>query len=182
MAEPESGEILWYVVHTYSGYEQKAKLALEQRMNAAGMAHLLEEVLIPSEPVEERVKGEKKITSRKFYPGYILVKMVLSDETWHIVKSTPKITGFVGSSRNPPSVPPEEVNRIIRKIDEGTIRPKPKVEFEKGESIRVTDGPFASFTGIVEEVKPDKGKLRVLVSIFGRATPVELEFFQVEKA
>ncbi len=172
----------WYVVHTYSGYEQKAKLALEQNMKIAGKAEMLEEVLIPSEPVEERVKGQKRITNRKFYPGYILVKMVLNDDTWHVVKDTPRITGFVGSSRNPPCIPEDEVARITRKIDEGTIRPKPKVEFEKGETVRVSDGPFATFTGIVEEVKPDKGKLRVLVSIFGRATPVELEFFQVEKA
>ncbi len=171
----------WYVVHTYSGYEQKAKLALEQAMKASGRQEMLEEVLIPSEPVEERVKGQKRITNRKFYPGYILGKMVLNDDTWHVVKDTPRITGFVGSSRNPPSVPEDEVARITQKIDEGTIRPKPKVEFEKGETIRVSDGPFATFTGIVEEVKPDKGKLRVLVSIFGRATPVELEFFQVEK-
>lgn len=172
---------LWYVVHTYSGYEQKAKLALEQRMKAAGKEDMLEEVLIPSEPVEERVKGQKRITNRKFYPGYILVKMELNDDTWHIVKSTPRVTGFVGSSQSPPSVPEDEVFRITQKISEGTIRPKPKVEFEKGESVRVTEGPFASFAGIVEGVKPEKGKLRVLVSIFGRATPVELEFFQVEK-
>lgn len=173
---------LWYVVHTYSGYEQKAKQALEQRMKAAGKEDLLEEVLIPAESVEERVKGEKKITSRKFYPGYVLVKMELNDETWHIVKDTPRITGFVGSTRTPPSVPEIEVDRINRKINEGTMRPKPKVEFEKGESVRVAEGPFAGFTGMVEDVKPEKGKLRVLVSIFGRATPVELEFFQVEKA
>ena len=174
--------MLWYVVHTYSGYEQKAKLALEQRMKSAGKEQMLKEVLIPSEPVEERVKGQKRITNRKFFPGYILVKMELNDDTWHIVKNTSRITGFVGSSTNPPSVPEEEVARITQKISEGTIRPKPKVEYEKGESVRVSEGPFAGFTGIVEEVKPEKGKLRVLVSIFGRATPVELEFFQVEKA
>jgi len=173
---------LWYVVHTYSGYEQKAKLALEQRMKASGKEDMLEEVMIPSEPVEERVKGQKRITSRKFFPGYILVKLELNDETWHIVKNTPRITGFVGSSRNPPCVREEEVARITKKIKEGTIRPKPKVEFEKGESVRVSEGPFAGFTGIVDEVRPDKGKLKVLVSIFGRATPVELEFFQVGKA
>ena len=177
----DQDEMKWYVVHTYSGYEQKAKLALEQRMKSMGRDRFLGEVLIPSEPVEERVKGQKRITTRKFYPGYILVKMVLNDDTWHIVKNTPKITGFVGSTRNPPSVPEEEVARITQKITEGTIRPKPKVEFEKGEPVRVIEGPFASFTGMVEEVNPDKGKLRVLVSIFGRATPVELEFFQVEK-
>lgn len=175
-------EMRWYVVHTYSGYEQKAKLALEQRMKSAGKEKMLEEVLIPSEPVEERVKGQKRITNRKFFPGYILVKMELNDDTWHIVKNTSRITGFVGNSRNPPSVPEEEVARITQKINEGTIRPKPKVEYEKGESVQVVEGPFAGFAGIVEEVKPDKGKLRVLVSIFGRATPVELEFFQVGKA
>ena len=174
--------MLWYVVHTYSGYENKARKALEDRMRAFGYGDLLEKILIPQESVVEMVKGQKRTTSRKFFPGYILVKMVLNDETWHIVKNTPKITGFVGGSKNPPTVPEEEVDRITSQISEGTLRPKPKIEFEKGENVRVTTGPFAGFAGLVDEVKPEKGKLKVMVSIFGRVTPVELEFFQVEKS
>jgi transcription termination/antitermination protein NusG len=172
----------WYVVHTYSGYEQKARQALEERMKARGLSEFLEEILIPSEQVVEIVKGNKRTTNRKFFPGYLLVKMELNDQTYHIVKSTPKITGFVGGQKNPPAVPENEVLRITQQIDAGTMRPVPKVEFEKGESVRITEGPFANFTGLVDEVKPEKGKLRVMVSIFGRSTPVELEFLQVEKA
>ncbi len=172
----------WYVVHTYSGYELKAKAALEERIRALGKDSMFSEVLVPSESVVEMKKGVKKTTSRQFFPGYILVKMDLNDETWHLIKGTPKITGFVGSGKNPPPVPEEEVLRITRQIDEGTLKPKPKVEFEKGESVRVVEGPFATFAGIVEEVSPDKGKLKVLVSIFGRSTPIELDFMQVEKA
>ena len=171
----------WYVVHTYSGYEAKVKKALEDRMRTLGKEEYLEEILIPIENVVEMVKGQKRTSSRKFFPGYILVKMHLDDEIWHIVRNTPKITGFVGGSLNPPTVPEEEVARITHQISEGTLRPKPKVEFEKGESVRVTSGPFVTFSGLVEDVRPEKGKLRVMVSIFGRITPVELEFFQVEK-
>jgi len=171
----------WYVVHTYSGFEQKAKLALEERVRALGKEGLFTEVLVPSENVVEMKKGVKKTTSRKFFPGYILVKMELNDDTWHLIKNTPKITGFVGNSTHPPVVPEAEVMRITQQIDEGTLRPKPKVSFEKGESVRVVDGPFATFNGLVEEVNPEKGKLKVLVSIFGRSTPIELDFMQVEK-
>lgn len=177
-----AGETLrWYVVHTYSGYEQKAKLALKERIRQQRMEAQFAEVLIPSENVIELVRGEKKTTSRKFFPGYMLVKMVLNENTWHLVKSTPKITGFVGNAVNPPAVPEEEVLRITNQMTEGTLKPRPKVQFEEGESVRVIDGPFVNFNGVVEEVKPDKGKLRVLVSIFGRSTPVELDFVQVEK-
>ncbi|NLH47710.1 MAG: transcription termination/antitermination factor NusG [Myxococcales bacterium] len=172
----------WYVVHTYSGYEAKAKQAIEERMKAHGLGENLEEILIPSEQVVEMVKGSKRTTTRKFFPGYLLVKMEMNERTYHVVKSTPKVTGFVGGAKNPPPVPEEEVRRITRQISEGSLRPVPKVEFEKGETVRITEGPFANFTGLVDEVKPDKGKLRVMVSIFGRTTPVELEFFQVEKA
>ncbi|MFO1464696.1 MAG: transcription termination/antitermination protein NusG [bacterium] len=171
----------WYVVHTYSGFEQKAKLALEERVRALGKEGFVSEVLVPSESVVEMKKGVKKTTSRKFFPGYILVKMELNEDTWHLIKNTPKITGFVGNNTNPPIVPEEEVRRITQQIDEGTLRPKPKVSFEKGESVRVIDGPFATFNGMVEEVNPEKGKLKVLVSIFGRSTPIELDFMQVEK-
>lgn len=176
-----SQELLWYVVHTYSGFEQKAKLALQERIRQNKMESSFGEILIPSENVIELVRGEKKTTSRKFFPGYMLVKMKLNDNTWHLVKNTSKITGFVGNATRPPAVPEEEVLRITNQMEQGTLKPRPKVEFEEGESVRVIDGPFVNFNGVVEEVKPDKGKLRVLVSIFGRSTPVELDFVQVEK-
>ena len=171
----------WYVVHTYSGFEQKAKKALEEKVKTLGKQELIPEVLIPSENVVEMKKGVKKTTTRKIFPGYILVRMELNDETWHLIKGVPKITGFVGGSKTPPVVPDEEVQRITQQISEGTLRPKPKVTFEKGESVRVIDGPFTNFNGMVDEVKPEKGKVKVLVSIFGRSTPVELDFIQVEK-
>ncbi|MDP2599888.1 MAG: transcription termination/antitermination protein NusG [Deltaproteobacteria bacterium] len=171
----------WYVVHTYSGYEQKAKQALEERVKSLKAAPFFEEILVPQESVVEVKKGVKKTLSRHFFPGYILVKMELNEKTWHIVKETPKITGFVGGSLNPPVVPEEEVQRITRQIEEGTLKPKPKVSFDKGENVRVISGPFASFFGMVDEVNEDKGRLRVMVSIFGRSTPIELDFIQVEK-
>lgn len=171
----------WYVIHTYSGYEQKAKQALLENIKSAKMEDLFEEILIPSEDVVEMKKGVKKTSKRQFFPGYILVKMELNEKTWHLVKGTPKITGFVGGSMNPPVIPEDEVKRITKQIEEGTLKPKPKVQFEKGEDIRVVNGPFATFSGIVDEVNPEKGKLRVLVSIFGRSTPIELDFTQVEK-
>ncbi|PIR25232.1 MAG: transcription termination/antitermination protein NusG [Deltaproteobacteria bacterium CG_4_10_14_0_2_um_filter_43_8] len=171
----------WYVVHTYSGYEQKAKEALLERVRHHNMEDLFEDVLVPTEDVVEVKKGVKRASKRQFFPGYVLIKMVLNDQTWHLVKDTPKITGFVGSSKTPPVVPEQEVLRITNKIKEGTLRPKPKVEFEKGENVRVNSGPFATFTGMVDDVNADKGKLRVLVSIFGRSTPIELDFSEVEK-
>ena len=171
----------WYVVHTYSGYEAKAKQALLEKIKYLKKDDFFGEILIPQENVVEMVKGKKKTQSRKFFPGYILVNMVMNEETWHLVKNTPKITGFVGGGKTPPSIPDKDVERITSKISEGTMKPKPKFSFEKGESVRVVDGPFQNFNGIVDEVKPDKGKLRVLVSIFGRSTPVELDFIQVEK-
>lgn len=171
----------WYVVHTYSGFEAKAKQALEERIKALGKDTHFTEILVPSESVVEMKKGVKRTTSRKFFPGYIMVKMELNEDTWHLIKNTPKITGFVGNNTNPPAVPEEEVRRITKQIDEGTLRPKPKVQFEKGENVRVVDGPFATFNGVVEDVNQEKGKLKVLVSIFGRSTPIELDFMQVEK-
>ncbi len=171
----------WYVVHTYSGFEQKVKKALEEKIKTMAQQDAIAAVLVPSEDVVEMKKGVKKTTTRKIFPGYVLVRMELNDNTWHLIKSIPKVTGFVGDVQNPPIVPDEEVNRITQQISEGTLRPKPKVSFEKGESIRVVDGPFTNFNGIVDEVKPEKGKLKVLVSIFGRSTPVELDFVQVEK-
>ena len=171
----------WYVIHTYSGYEQKAKLALLERIKSERADDLFEEVMVPSEDVVEMKKGVKKTSKRQFFPGYILVKMELNEKTWHLVKGTPKITGFVGGSMNPPIVPEEEVKRITKQIEEGTLKPKPKVQFEKGEDVKVVNGPFATFSGTVEDVNEEKGRLRVLVSIFGRSTPIELEFTQVEK-
>jgi transcriptional antiterminator NusG len=172
----------WYVVHTYSGYEHKAKAALEERIRTLGKQELFGDVLVPAEKVVELVKGRKKTSSRKFFPGYMLVNMELNDDTWHIVKSTPKVTGFVGDATNPAPISETEVRDITQQMAEGAVRPKPKVLFESGENVKVVDGPFADFNGVVEEVKAEKGKLRVLISIFGRATPVELDFVQVEKA
>src|ERR671923_2640779 len=170
----------WYIVHTFSGYEHKAKAALEERVKALGKQDYFGEILVPVEKVVELVKGKKRTSSRKFFPGYILVNMELNDDTWHVVKETSKVTGFVGGN-NPVAIPDEEVMKITRRMEEGAEKPRPKVLFEVGETVRVTDGPFLNFSGVVEDVKPDKGKLRVMVSIFGRATPVELEFMQVEK-
>ena len=184
IAEPKAATgKKWYVVHTYSGYEQKAKAALEERVRALKMQDKIGEVLVPVERVLELGKGgERKVSSRKFFPGYIFVKMNLDEETWHVVKSTPKITGFVGHSTMPPEVPESEVRAITQQMEEGALRPKPKVLFEVGEAVKVVDGPFQDFNGTVEEVRPEKGKVRVLISIFGRATPVELDFVQVEKS
>jgi transcription termination/antitermination protein NusG len=181
--KPSNPAFKWYVVHTYSGYENRAKKSLEERIKQFKLDLKFGEILIPTENVMELGKGgQKKTTKRKFFPGYMLVEMELCDETWHLVKSTPKITGFVGSATKPPSIPETEVRRLTRQIDEGTLKPKPRVQFEEGENVRVIDGPFQNFNGVVDAVNPDKGRVRVLVSIFGRSTPVELEFVQVEKA
>jgi transcriptional antiterminator NusG len=170
----------WYGVHTYSSFENKVRLNLLESIKNEGMESFFEEILIPCETVVELKKGEKKTSSRKFFPGYILVRMKLTDETWHLVKETAKVTGFVGGN-TPFPISDEEVNKITRRMEEGAEKPRPKVLFEVGETVRVIDGPFLNFSGVVEDVKPDKGKLRVTVTIFGRATPVELEFMQVEK-
>jgi transcription termination/antitermination protein NusG len=170
----------WYGVHTYSGYENKVRLSLVERIKNHEMEEQFGEILIPSETVVEMKKGEKRTSSRKFFPGYILVNMELNDDTWHVVKETARVTGFVGGN-NPVAIPDEEVAKITKRIVEGAEKPRPKVQFEVGETVRVVDGPFLNFAGVVEDVKPDKAKLRVMVSIFGRATPVELEFMQVEK-
>src|SRR3989338_1448547 len=174
-------EMKWYVVHTYSGFEEKAKMALQERIKTSGMEKFFADVLVPSEKVVEMVKGKKKTSSRKFFPGYILVRMILNQETWHIVKNTPKVTGFVGNTTHPPAVPDEEVERLTTQITEGTLKPRPRVNLSMGDSVRVIDGPFSNFNGVVEEVKPDKQKVRVLISVFGRSTPIELDFIQVEK-
>jgi len=171
----------WYVVHTYSGYEMKAKQNLEETIRKLGAEQHFGDILVPSENVVEMVKGRKRETRRKFFPGYLLVQMDLNDDTWYIVKNTPKVTGFVGSASGPTAVPEEEVLRITRQIADGSLKAKPKAIYEKGDAVRIIDGPFSSFNGVVEQVRAEKGKLVVSVSIFGRATPVELDFAQVEK-
>jgi transcriptional antiterminator NusG len=173
----------WYIVHTYSGHEQKAKQALLERAKALGKETCFDEILIPEEQVVEVVKGEKRTSKRKFFPGYILVRMALNDETWHIVRGTARITGFVGGAGNKPTpISDEEVARMTAQIKEGAVKPKPKIKFEEGENVRVVSGPFANFQGFVDEVRPDKEKVRVMVQVFGRATPVELDYTQLEKA
>ncbi|ABC76167.1 transcription termination/antitermination protein NusG [Syntrophus aciditrophicus] len=169
----------WYVVHTYSGFESKVKQSLQERIEAAGMQARFSDILIPEEDVVELVSGEKKTSKRKFFPGYILVKMELDDDTWHLVKDTPKVTGFIGSREKPSPIPDKDVELLKTRIDEGTLKPKPKFKFEVGDHVTIIDGPFTNFDGVIDEVKAEKGKLRVIVSIFGRPTPVELDFIQV---
>jgi transcription termination/antitermination protein NusG len=171
----------WYIVYVKTGQETKAKEQLEMKIKTEAKPGDFGHVLVPTENIVEMYKGKKKTTSRKFYPGYMLVQMVMSEENWHFVKSMSRIVGFVGGNTNPPSIKEKEVLKITAQVEEGNVKPVPRVSFEEGENVRVTDGPFTNFTGIVEEVKPDKAKLKVLVSIFGRMTPVELEFVQVEK-
>lgn len=174
-------EKLWYIVHTYSGFEHKVKAALEERVKAAEKEEYFGQILVPTEKVVELVKGQRKSSTRKFYPGYILVQMELNDDVWHLVRHTPKVTGFIGSKDRPIPLTDEEAQSIKDQIEEGTQKPRPKYRFEKGDEVRVVDGPFASFNGVIDEVIPEKGKVRVLVSIFGRATPVELDFVQVNR-
>jgi transcriptional antiterminator NusG len=173
----------WYVIHAYSGFEKSVQRALLERIERAGMQDKFGEILVPLEEVVEMKGGQKSISERKFFPGYVFAQMDMTDETWHLVKSTPKVTGFVGGSGNKPTpISEKEVAAILQQIQEGVEKPKPKVLFEVGEAVRVTEGPFNDFHGMVEEVNYDKNKLRVSVLIFGRATPVELDFGQVEKA
>ncbi len=171
----------WYVVHVYSGFENKVKVALEERITAFPSPERFGEIVIPTAQVVELVKGKKKESSRKFYPGYILIKMELNDDTWHLVNNTAKVTGFLGGRNKPAPISDAEADRILARMEEGKDKPLPKFYFETGDEIRVTDGPFTNFNGTVEEVNPEKGKIKVLVSIFGRATPVELDFVQVTK-
>ena len=171
----------WYVVHVYSGFENKVKRALEERIAVFPNKEKFGQILIPTEHVVELVKGKRKMSSRKFYPGYILVQMELDDETWHLVNSTAKVTGFLGGKTKPTPVSDEEAARIVAQIEAGKLKPQPKYLFDPGDEVRVIDGPFTNFNGTVDAVNPEKGKIRVLVSIFGRSTPVELEFVQVTK-
>lgn len=171
----------WYVVHTYSGFENKAKLALEDAIRRSGLDHRFGEVLVPTEKVVEVKDGQKKTTTRKVFPGYMFVQMEIDNETWHLVRSTPKVTGFIGGTRNPPAIPEDEVRRITNQMAEDDEKPKPMMHFERGEEVRIIDGPFSSMKGKVEEVNQPRARLRVMVSIFGRTTPVELDFTQVER-
>jgi transcriptional antiterminator NusG len=157
------------------------KNAILERAKSHGLEDQVSEVLVPTEMVEEMVKGERKISARKFYPGYVLVKMELTDESWHLVKDTPKVTGFVGSKEEPVAIPEAEAERIIAQMQEGVLKPKPKIKFELGDKVQVIDGPFTNFTGVVDEVRADRGRVKVMISVFGRPTPVELEFTQLEK-
>lgn len=173
----------WYVVHAYSGYEKSVQRALKDRIERAGMQEKFGQILVPVEEVIEMKGGQKNISERKFFPGYVLVEMEMSDDTWHLVKDTDKVTGFVGgSAMKPTPISQKEVDNILQQIQEGVEKPRPKVLFEIGEAVRVKDGPFTDFHGNVEDVNYDKNKLRVSVSIFGRPTPVELDFNQVEKS
>ena len=170
----------WYVVHTYSGFEEKVKLTIEEKVERQELKEKIARILIPTERVIELKAGKKKESDKKFYPGYILVEMDMDDATWHLIRSTPRVTGFVGGS-NPIALAEEEVDVILQQIEKGPV-PQVKTQFQKGESVRIIDGPFTNFIGNVEDVDIDHGRLNVMVSIFGRQTPVELNFFQVEKA
>jgi len=172
----------WYVVHTYSGFEGKVKSSIEERARSLGLQDKISQILIPTEDVVELRNGKKRTSTRKFFPGYILVEMELDDATWHLVKDTPKVTGFVGDKQKPSPITEEEVGLIRTQMDVGTTPAKREAIYARGDSVRIIDGPFMSFTGTVEDVNLDQGKLKVMVSIFGRATPVELDFLQVEKA
>lgn len=171
----------WYIVHVYSGFESKVKKALEERIATFSDAEKFGEIVVPTEQIVELVKGKRKTSSRKFYPGYILVQMDLNDETWHIVNNTEKVTGFLGGREKPTPISEEEAQQILNRMEAGKLKPKPKYFFETGDEVRVIDGPFTNFNGTVDEVNPEKGKIKVLVSIFGRSTPVELDFVQVTK-
>ncbi len=173
----------WYVVHAYSGFEKTVLRTLTERIARSGLQDKFGQILVPVEEVVEMRGGQKAISERKFFPGYVLVEMEMTDETWHLVKSTPKVTGFVGGTAHKPApISPKEVDAIMHQMQEGVEKPRPKVLFETGELVRVKDGPFADFNGTVEDVNYEKSKLRVSVAIFGRATPVDLDFSQVEKA
>ena len=171
----------WYIVHTYSGFENKVAESLEQRVQAYGLQQDIGEVLVPTEDVVEMRGGKKVVSTKRFFPGYILVEMNMSDDAWHVVKNTPKVTGFVGAGSKPTPLSKEEVDHILHQVTVAAEQPKPKYSFDKGDQVRINEGPFTSFNGVVDDVNVDRNTLKVMVTIFGRATPVELDFLQVEK-
>lgn len=171
----------WYVIHTQTGAEEKARAGLESRMAATDLKKFVSEIVVPTEQVSEIRGGKKRITSRKFFPGYILVKMEMTKESWYLIKTTPGITGFIGPGRRPTPISEDEVNSIVRRTEDTETKPSPKIVFELGEAVRISEGPFANFNGSVMEIYPERGKLKVSVSIFGRSTLVEMEYWQVEK-
>jgi transcriptional antiterminator NusG len=171
----------WYIIHTYSGFERKVRESLESRVQAFGLQEKIGKVIIPTEPVTEIRNGKKYTIERAFLPGYVLVEMDLNDDVWHVVKSTPRVTGFLGTGQHPSPLSEEEVNQIVYRVAIGKDKPKLRVKFDKNESVRITDGPFATFTGVVDDVNEDKEEVTVMVTIFGRSTPVKLEYGQVEK-
>lgn len=171
----------WYIIHTYSGFEKKVKESLEGRVAAFGLGERIGRVMIPTEDVVEVRGGKKVVSTRMFYPGYVLVEMEMDDDTWHVVRSTPRVTGFVGSGQTPSPLTEQEVENILHRVTTSAEKPKPKLVFERNEQVRIVDGPFANFTGRVDEVNSDRSTLKISVTIFGRETPVELDFVQVEK-
>lgn len=172
----------WYIIHAYSGFEKKVAETLRSRVEAAGLGDRVGEILVPSEDVVEVRAGKKVVAPKLFYPGYVLVEMDMDNETWHLVRSTPRVTGFVGSGQMPSPLTREEVDRIVHRVEVAAEHPKPKLTFERGETVKINEGPFKDFTGLVDEINDDRSTLRVMVTIFGRSTPVELDFYQVEKA
>ncbi len=180
-APAEEPEKLWYIIHTYSGFERKVAEGLRNRIQAFGLNERFGQILVPTEEVIEHRGGKKVQSTRMFYPGYVLVQMAMNDEVWHLVKNTPRVTGFVGSGTSPTPIPENEVREILERIQLGGERPRLRVRFEKNETVKITEGPFASFSGVVDEVNEERETLKVMVTIFGRQTPVELEFQQVEK-
>ena len=183
MTEEQQRKKRWYVIHAYSGYENYVVKALTGRIRLKGLEHRFGEIIVPTEEVVEMKSGQKRKSERKFFPGYVLVQMEMDNDTWHLVRDVPRVLGFIGgTAEQPASISDQEAAAILRRVEEGETKPKPKVLFEPGEVVRVTDGPFTDFNGVVEDVNYDKNRLRVSVSIFGRSTPVELEFSQVEKS
>jgi transcription termination/antitermination protein NusG len=184
-AQPEQEQARaknWYIIHTYSGFEKKVAETLRSRIDAAGLSDQFGEIMVPSEDVLEVRQGKKVVTPKLFYPGYVLVEMDLNNDSWHLVRSTPRVTGFVGSGQMPSPLTPEEVDRIVHRVEVAAEHPKPRLRFERGETVKINEGPFKDFSGMVDEVNEDRSTLRVMVIIFGRATPVELDFYQVEKS
>jgi transcriptional antiterminator NusG len=171
----------WYVIHTYSGHENKVRASLEERLTAMGFGDRVVQILVPTEDVVEVKGGKRRVSSRKLFPGYLLIEMEMGDDIWNAINETPKVTGFLGDSKDPTPLSAEEVEHILEHMRGESTEAKPRVDFDLGENVRVTEGPFSNFTGVIREVNPERGKIKVMVSIFGRATPVELDFLQVER-